>query len=221
MAFPSEKATGRRGRTAGVLVDDVLRHRDLLQIPKIRAQASRCTGPWGRLNQKAMGFRFVIVNSIVYESCRGRAISPSRNPVLALLWAKPCILGFQRCSLVSPSDSMSRRSSAVMAVDGRDLRGNQDFTAPARRVVLHAIDATPARWRTARRDQHGRVITETICELPTHWLLSTHGLLSTASSGSSGSCMSLETHCMVFSVFVRRAHQSSEPSCLKLTFLSF
>jgi len=33
--------------------------------------------------------------------------------------------------------------------------------------------------------------------------------------------MSLDTHCMVFRVFVRRAHQSRLPSCRKFTFLSF
>ena len=36
------------------------------------------------------------------------------------------------------------------ASDGSDLCGNQNFTARFvlnRRVVLHAIDATPARWR--------------------------------------------------------------------------
>ena len=36
------------------------------------------------------------------------------------------------------------------------------------RVVLHAIDTTPARWR--QRGQHGRV------EHPTHWLISTQAL---------------------------------------------
>ena len=33
--------------------------------------------------------------------------------------------------------------------------------------------------------------------------------------------MSLETHWIVFRVFVRRAHQSKLPSCRKFTFFSF
>ena len=40
----------------------------------------------------------------------------------------------------------------------RDLRGNQHLRRV--RVNLHAIDATPARWRTARQSQRGHVIAE-------------------------------------------------------------
>ena len=43
------------------------------------------------------------------------------------------------------------------------------------RVVLHAIDTTPARWR--QRGQHGRV------EHPTHWLISTQALTEHARPG--------------------------------------
>jgi hypothetical protein len=52
---------------------------------------------------------------------------------------------------------------------GRHLCGNQNFTARSnRRVVLHAIDATPARRRVPYRSTS-----------PTHWLISTQGATQT------------------------------------------
>ena len=155
-----------------------------------------------------MGFLFVIVNSIVYASWRGNAISPSKNPVRAVSCAKPCIFGFHLCSFVSPSFSMSRRSSAVIAVD---LRGNE-ISVPVAAAVpsRHRCDSCSSDEVVGGSFFDFERISGDARRLDGVSLVDSHaaadGLLSTASSASSGSCMSDETHWTVCNVFVRRAH---------------
>ena len=78
---------------------------------------------------------------------------------------------------------------------GRHLCGNQNFTARSnRRVVLHAIDATPARRRGGAGSS------------PTHWLISTQGAAQTIADRASYSTG--------FKQQILEPYQQTRPLCL-------